>query len=127
MLPLTLSEWYNAVSAVLILLTLIGIVGVYLFVRHRRMRRGLSLPTHAGRRSNDGNREERMPLAGADEYELDDGVGGNGAADSRGKGKGKSRARTSEELDDEEHGKDPNHVFSLGDEDEHDHEYDAGK
>ncbi|KAL1410267.1 Cell death protease [Vanrija albida] len=119
-------EWYNAVSAVLILLTLIGIVGVYLFVRHRRIRRGLALPTHSHRRSNDGNREERMPLAGANEYELEEGVGGNGVDSRRkGKGKGKSRARASEEFEEEDEGKDPNTVFALGDEDEH--EYDGAK
>lgn len=120
-------SWYNAISAVLILLTLIGIVGLYLYFRRRRLAMGggrLALGSsrrsprglgHGHSRSVDDDREERVPLAGADEYELDDtlnGHSGSGSLDSNGKGKGKAR----DSMEDMERGET---VFALGEEDDH--------
>lgn len=84
--------WYNAISAVLILLTLFGIVGVYLFVRARRLRKGRGVALDSER-----EREERVPLA--EEYEL-------------GNRKGKGRARDYERVEAGE----GESVFALEDE-----------
>lgn len=128
--------WYNAISAVLILFTLAGIVGAYLFFRRRRLRRmgpvalgeeghgsGGSRTSRSGRRRRRPtarrDSEERVPLAAAaEEYELDthpdSGRGtpsaANGGAEyGRGKGKGKAKARESEDYERSET------VFALGD------------
>lgn len=92
--------WYNAISAVLILLTLAGIVGFYLWFRARRLRKGKGPVALDGERE----REERVPLA--EEYEL---------AEEGRRDKGKGRAR--EEHDEEEEFAE-RRVFALEDEDD---------
>jgi carboxypeptidase D len=97
--------WYNAVSAVVILCILGGIVGCYFYFRRRRLRRqgrvALGLPTQR-------DSEERVPLA-AEDYEMQE----DSYPPRRDKGKGRAIERASAES--EERG--PS-VFALGDEDE---------
>lgn len=98
----------------LILLTLFGIVGAYLYLRRRRMRR---LHGHGlrGRRASAEDEEERVPLATYEpgEQYRDE----NGKVDRKGKGKARS---TSFEDDREggDSGGSGSTVFALGDEDE---------
>ncbi|CAK9785817.1 putative KEX1 protein precursor [Cutaneotrichosporon oleaginosum] len=95
--------WYNAVSAVVILCILGGIVGCYFYFRRRRLRRqgrvALGLPSQR-------DSEERVPLA-AEDFEMHDTY-----PPRRDKGKGRAVERVSEES---EH-RGPS-VFALGDED----------
>ncbi|GMK54848.1 hypothetical protein CspeluHIS016_0114340 [Cutaneotrichosporon spelunceum] len=97
--------WYNAISAVVILCILGGIVGCYLYFRRRRLRRqgrvALGLPTQR-------DSEERVPLA-AEDYEMQDSY-----PPRRDKGKGRALERDSE---DSERGHGQN-VFALEDDDE---------
>lgn len=109
-------------SAVLILLTLGGIVGAYLFFRRRKSKaNGFfgRVQLTGGRDSADRDREERVPLATAEEYELDEGIDGSKhkhrSSRSQDKGKGKQRMQDGDESDAER----GQTVFSLGDEDEH--------
>lgn len=88
---LTQSAWYNAISAVLILLTLFGIVGAYLYLRRRRLRRQLA--ARGGRVSSLEDEEERVPLATYDGETYRD---ENGRVDR--KGKGKARESFDEEV-----------------------------
>ena len=110
-------SWYNAGSAVLILLILAGGVAMYHYFRRRSpLRRRLGLPTS---RQDDEDAAERVPL-GAERVELDD-IERAGAYEFReeddgrkrgkgmSKGKGKGKERSSEERET---------VFALGDEDE---------
>ncbi|EKD02059.1 hypothetical protein A1Q2_03611 [Trichosporon asahii var. asahii CBS 8904] len=84
-------SWYNAISAVLILLTLFGIVGAYLYLRRRRLRRQLA--ARGGRVSSLEDEEERVPLATYDGETYRD---ENGRVDR--KGKGKARESFDEEV-----------------------------
>ena len=115
------AAWYNAGSALLILLILLSIVGLYFYFRRRgQLRRRVGLPS---RSSQDA---ERVPLGServemddierAEGYELDD------EYKRRRKGKGKERARGDEDGE-EYHDRSSRDgarqtVFSLGDEDE---------
>jgi carboxypeptidase D len=110
-------SWYNAISAVLILLTLGGIVALYLYLRRRRRARSGPLHLPRGGSAERDDRDERVPLAtAAEDYELEESSYGrdNDSGSSKGKGKGKEKARDSES--DAERGET---VFALGDEDEH--------
>jgi carboxypeptidase D len=99
--------WYNAGSAILILLILCSIVGLYFYFRRRgptHTKRGVvGLPTD---REDDA---ERVPL-GSERVEMDDLDGGE-RRQRKGKGKGR--------MYDEEEGQGET-VFALGDEDEDD-------
>lgn len=116
------AAWYNAGSALLILLILLSIVGLYFYFRRRgQLRRRVGLPS---RSSQDA---ERVPLGServemddierAEGYELDD-----DGYKRRRKGKGKERARgdgDGEEYHDRSSRDGARQtVFSLGDEDE---------
>lgn len=100
--------WYNAVSAVVILFILGGIVGLYLYFRRRRLRRqgrgALGLPTQR-------DSEERVPLAASEDYELQD----TSYPPRLDKGKGRAVERE-RERESEEHERQT--VFALEDEDE---------
>ncbi|WVQ79509.1 pheromone-processing carboxypeptidase KEX1 [Cryptococcus sp. DSM 104549] len=122
--------WYNAASAILVLIILCSIVGIYFYFRRKPVRRSriaLGAPRHRdrGRDAEEGDAAERVPLGAErvemedieraeryDEgYRFDDGVGGEGRQRGGGKGKGKAKERVSEEGE---------VVFSLGDEDDDD-------
>jgi carboxypeptidase D len=124
-------SWYNAISAVLILCTLGGIVGVYLYFRSRKGKGGgafgrLQLPM-ASERDRDREAEERVPLA-AEDYELDvrppssmgmrDGGSEKHKRSSSYKGKGKQKMEDPDDESDAERGE-SHTVFALGDEEEH--------
>lgn len=113
----------------LILLTLFGIVGAYLYLRRRRLRR---LQARGGRVSTLEDEEERVPLATYDGETYRD---ENGRVDR--KGKGKARASFDEDVTEEVlahsrresrgsahdssrrgSGSGSQTVFALGDEDE---------
>jgi carboxypeptidase D len=97
--------WYNAGSAILILLILCSIVGLYFYFRRRRPmhhKRGV-----VGLPSDHGDEAERVPL-GSERVEMDD-LEDRERRQRKGKGKGR--------MSDEERGET---VFSLGDEDEDD-------
>lgn len=103
---LTKSAWYNAGSAILILLILCSIVGLYFYFRRRRPmhKRGVvGLPTDRER----DDIEERVPL-GAERMEMDD-------LEDRERRQRKGKGRL--QRDEEERGET---VFALGDEDEDD-------
>jgi len=119
-------SWYNAVSAVLILLTLGGIVGAYLFFRRRRAKAAggglLGRVQLRGGNSSERDREERVPLAAAEDYELDEGIGSSkhGSARSLDKGKGKQKMDEKEHDEESDAERGESHtVFALGDEEEH--------
>lgn len=115
----------------LILLTLFGIVGAYLYLRRRRLRR---LQARGGRVSSldDQDEEERVPLATYDGETYRD---EHGRVDRKGKGKARS-ASFDEDGDEGPHphshsrhdsrgsasgsrrGSGSQTVFALGDEDE---------
>ena len=108
-----MSEYYNAGSAVLILIILGSIVGLYFYVRKRRRwtRRRVGLPTTRDdaleRVPLGSERVELSDLERAEEYELDE----EGRKRRRDKGKGKQRARESQEDEGQT-------VFALGDDDD---------
>jgi len=114
----TFEDWYNGISAMMILFILCGSIALYFYFRQRgRLRRRLNLPKDdaAERVPLGADRMELDAVERAEEYELDDG-GRKMQRNGKGKGKASDGYGNGNGYDVEDGGGQT--VFALGDDED---------